>query len=341
MDYYNKIIEAFKVGDVVNLPVASQKPEYLQTEISHIFLFPNTVYKFYRRDSKGFNEYFFDLNDDSKRQKFYQEEFISNHYFNPEVYQKLAGLKIEDGKVALVNNLLEVDDRVIQMKRIEADNNLTNILLHSKLNSDDYYQIGDQMTKALIGFNKGKELKGNYYEIMAAFLDDLDNYLTMYEKDLSKEEARQIIGGLKKFLEAHKDHFVKIEEGSLIETIDNHADNTYYNDGQVSFIDAYLPKDSWRIVEPLYGIYRLLTDVVALTDDETAMPMFEGFQNNYPDISFDQKLDSFYKIYFSCIRMGHFFGTTTDDSSNRDIADRYLKLIRNKLPILVGATQNT
>lgn len=334
MDDYTKIIEAFKIGDIVNLPNAGQKPEYLQTEISHIFLFPETVYKFYRRDSKGFNEYFFDLNEDSKRRKFYQEEFTSNHYFNPEVYQKLAGLKIEGGKIALVDNLSEVNDRVIQMKRIDANNNLTNILLHGKLNFDDYYQIGDQMTKALVGFNKGKELKGNYYEIMVAFLDDLENYLYMYDKDISREESGRIMATLRKFLENNKNHFIGVNGNSLIETIDNHADNTYYNNGQVSFIDAYLPKDSWRIVEPLYGIYRLLTDVVALTNDETAIPMFKGFQKNYPEIVFDTKLDSFYKIYFSCIRLGHFFEVASRDASNRDIANRYLVLIRNKLKTL-------
>ncbi len=334
MDNYNQIIEAFKGGKVIGLSEVGQKPEYLQTEISHIFLFSQTVYKFYRRDSKGFNEYFFDLNDNEKRKKFYQEEFTSNHYFNPEVYQKLSGLKIEDNKVSLVDNLSTADDLVIQMKRIEATNNLTHILLNGNLNPDDYYQIGDQMTKALIGFNKGKEAKGNYYEIMRYFMDDLEVYLRMYEKEITREETDLIIAGLRNFVENHKDYFVRIKENSLIETIDNHADNTYYNNGRVSFIDAYLPKDSWRIVDPLYGVYRLLTDVAVLTSDETAMPIFKGFQNNYPDYLFDSELDVFYKIYFSCIRVGHFFTVAIDDTLNRDIALRYLNFIRSKLKIL-------
>ncbi len=310
-------------------------PEYIQTEISHVFLFPQRVYKFYRRDSKGFNEYFFDLNDNKKRKRFYQEEFSSNHYFNPEVYQDLVGLKIEGEEVLLIENPEEGEDQIIQMTRIEGDKNLTHVLLNGHLEPEDYYKIGDQMTKSLIEFNKGKKLRGNYYEIMGAFLDDLGNYLTMYEKDISKEEANQIMTGLRGFLEANKDHFSEIEGNSLIETIDNHADNTYYNNGQVSFIDAYLPKDSWRIVEPLYGVYRLLTDVAALAGDEVAMPIFKGFQSNYPKIEFDPKLDSFYKIYFSCIRIGHFFGVSVDDPSNKDTANRYLGLIRNKLPGLI------
>ncbi len=333
MDNYNKIIEAFKNGDIAGLPESGSKPEYLQTEISHIFLFPQTVFKFYRRDSKGFNEYFFDLNDNDKRKNFYQEEFISNHYFNPEVYSKLMGLKIDEGQVLIFENLDDVEDRVIQMKRINADNNLTNILLHGKLSSEDYYKIGDQMTKALIGFNKGKELDGNYYEIMVAFLNDLENYLYLYDKNISREESGQIMVSLRKFLEENKDRFVDASR-SLIETIDNHADNTYYNDNKVSFIDAYLPKDSWRIVEPLYGVYRLLTDVAALTNDETAEPMFKGFQNNYPDLQFDLELDTFYKIYFACIRVGHFFEIAMRDASNYDVANRYLDFIKKKFLLL-------
>lgn len=334
MDNYHQIIEAFKNGEVVGSLEFGSKPEYLETEISHIFLFPQTVYKFYRRDNKGFNEYFLDLSNDEKRKKFYQEEFASNSYFNSEVYQKLSGLEIEDNKILLTDNLSNANDLVIKMKRIRADNNLTHILLNSSLNSDDYYKIGDQMTKALIGFNKGKKIKGNYYEIMRYFMDDLEAYLRMYEKEIAREETDLIVARLRSFVENRKDYFAGVEEKSLIETIDNHADNTYYNDGEVSFIDVYLPKDSWRIVDPLYGVYRLLTDVAVLADDEIAMPIFRGFKNNYSGYQFDPELDAFYKIYFSCIRVGHFFTVSVDNALNHDIALRYLDFIRNKLKIL-------
>src|SRR3989344_7120352 len=121
------VFDAFTEGRVEGLS-EDRKPEDLKTQISHLFFYPDYVYKYCLHGNEFFNANFRDLDSPQAREYFYQRDFFWNNYFNKEVYLELYGLKINRDEVRIGAPDLDSDDFVIKMKKIDASKNLSYLL---------------------------------------------------------------------------------------------------------------------------------------------------------------------------------------------------------------------
>ncbi len=330
MDYVTdkKIVEAFLAGNVKGLG-DSRSPEYIQTQISHIFLYPETVYKLYRRDNESFNKLFVDLGDEATRKKFCEEDFFFNRYFNPRVYLDLLRIRVNGSDVEIRPRDESGYDWIIKMRRIDPARNLTALLLHGSLKEDDFRSIGYQMTKMIAEFPRKPETSRNYYEIMKIDVDDVEKFAYLAGRFIKKEDVKRAAWAMKEYLERRKDRFAKITEKDFVYSIDNHSDNVFYNDGELSFVDIYPPKEDWRVVEPLYVIYRLSTDVEVLAGRASAKALIEGYKNYYGVENADESLRLFYQLYGATLKSAYLFMHPGEDRSLE--AKKYWQFAEDKI----------
>ncbi|OHA00605.1 MAG: hypothetical protein A3H71_02845 [Candidatus Sungbacteria bacterium RIFCSPLOWO2_02_FULL_48_13b] len=328
-----KIISAFLEGRIMGLPEFGRKPECLQTMISRVFLFSTTVFKLYRKDSEIFNTLFSDLGGDIRR-SFYEEDFFFNHYFNPAVYKFLRGVKVGDGV-----ELCEPDDKnaydlVIQMDRIDVRHNLTEQLLNGTLQERDFHKIGYEMTKCIAEFPYKLKTDKNYYEIYYSFLKDLVGWTDSAAPFIPKEEARRVFSVLFPYLEGKKDELSHYTSKDFVSAIDNHSDNVFYKNGELSFIDVYLPKESWRAVMPSYNSVRLSTDIQVLHGKKYADALLAGYGEYYPEEKRDPGFDMFQKVYMALIKGPYLFIMNRESRARHDEAQKYWEFIKKSVAML-------
>lgn len=322
-----KIIEAFLSGSAKGLIEPNIKVEHIQTQISHIFLYKTTAYKFYRRDNEGFNKSFVNLADEAIRAKFYEEDFFYNHYFNPSVYQQLQKVQVADGGVELKSKNEVGDDLIIQMRRIDTTRNLTALLLANELKINDFQKIGFQMTKAIAEFPHKPKTGKTCYEIMKIDLEDVENFAYLAEPLIRKEDTRRVMGRLNHYLDGKKERFANLREKDFVSSIDNHSDNVFYEDSRVSFIDIFPPKEDWRIVEPLYVIYRLSADVEVLAGKEYADALIDGHKEYYKIKETEDDIRLFYQLYAAMIKGAYLYMLSMESGKRADEAKRYLEFV--------------
>ncbi|MEI6494549.1 MAG: hypothetical protein WCO03_00620 [bacterium] len=331
MNNLELIIKAFAAGQVVGLKEYGTKPEYIRTQISHIFLFPDFVYKIYRRDNDNFNSLFVDLDSEQLREQFCREDFFTNHYFSPQTYLELLRMQVEAAKVSLVPADDSGDELVIVMKRIDDKNNLTALLKRQGLTKEDAKRAGHDLTQAIAEFPHQPETNLNYYEIMINFMDDLKGFAYLAAPNITKEETDCVITFLSGYVEDNKDRFGKMTSKDLVISIDDHSDNLFITDGEVSMIDAFLPNPKWRIVEPLYCIYRPATDVMVWQGEEVKESFLDGYRRFYPGSIVDKTTDKFYLVYFALIRAAYFFMLYQENGNHKEEAEKYWQFIKREV----------
>lgn len=91
MSIQEKIRALFLSGKVAD---ETTVPEHIETVMSHVFLFPERVYKIYKGDNEWFNKNFNDLSDRRKRFEFSKNDFHWNQMLCPEVYVGILGAEI-------------------------------------------------------------------------------------------------------------------------------------------------------------------------------------------------------------------------------------------------------
>lgn len=322
-----KIIGAFLCGSVNGLIEPGIKAEHIQTQISHIFLYKMTAYKFYRRDNEGFNKAFVNLADEMVRAKFYEEDFFYNHYFNPEVYQQLQKIKVSETDVELKDRNDAGNDWIIRMKRIDTTRNLTTLLLAGKLSIGDFQKIGYQMTKAVAEFPHKPKTQKSYYEIMKVDLDDVENFAYLAAPLIKKEDTRRIMENLNRYLNGKKERFANLREKDFVSSIDNHSDNVFYENGKTSFVDIFPPKEDWRTVEPLYVVYRLSADVEVLAGKEYADALIAGYKEYYRIEETEKDIRLFYQLYAAMIKGAYLYMLSMENGKRADEAKKYLEFV--------------
>lgn len=296
------ILEAFKDGNVQGIAEPGVTPQHIKTWISHVFLFPKNVYKIYQHENEGFNKDYRDLHTPESREWFYGEDFFWNHYFAPNVYEELLGIKADGDKVTIVARDDNPDDLVIKMRRIDASHNLTQRLPVGDLTQGDMHTVGYEMTRLIAEFPHKPKTDKNFYDIMLSRLDDVKGFTYLAEKYLSRERTDQIMVPLYKYLEAHKEEFAQKTNDDLTIAIDNHSDNVFCDNGKASFLDIYQVKENWLLVEPMLNIYRLSADVLVLAGKEMQQALIQGYKDYYKLTDIEEHRALFYTVYGALIK---------------------------------------
>lgn len=300
MNNYQKIIEAFSSGNIDGIEEKGLIPEHLETQISHLFLFPNSVYKLSKRDNNFFNDHFRNLSDLKTRINFYKADFFENNYFSPEIYLSLHGVNVTEAGVLLTNKIDGVDDVVMRMKRINLKYNLSQLLHDRSLTQSDFRAMGYQQTKEVALYPHQPICNDSYYIHFQKRLDDLRDWIYSAPAYFSKEKADEIIQVLRNYVDRKKADFDDFDTNNYVVSLDNHSDNIFYENKKVSFLDIYPPKEEWGIVSPWINIYRPATDILILMDESSARAFIQGYKDYCG--SLDEKHELFYFVYSATIQ---------------------------------------
>lgn len=334
-DFHTKIVETFKKGEIKNIPEFGEVPKHIETQISHIFLFPQYAYKIYKWDNKGFNQFFSNLGDPEFRKQFYKEDFFWNNYFNKEVYLNLKSLNINGTSISLEEQNDSSDDLVIEMKTIQANENLTKLILHNQLSEKNAYSIGFAMTKEIAEFPHKPKMEVTYYELLKTRMEDLTHFTTFAEPHISKPEAEKVMNVLSHFIEKRKPKLEQITDDQLEIAIDNHSDNLFFKNGQVSFIDAYPPKKDWLLLSAYANAVRPATDILLLSGQKNLYDQFiKGYKDYYQIDKIDEELGLFYQTENALLKGVYLYDLFNNGTQRKDEADKYWGFVKEKINLL-------
>jgi aminoglycoside phosphotransferase family enzyme len=300
MENYRKIVDAFLSGSVDGIDEKGEIPEHVETQISHVFLFPKTVYKMCKRNNVFFNEHFRDLADHKSRIDFYKADFFENRYFSPEVYLNLFGIGLSAGKVMISDDVDGCEDVVMKMQRIDLSHNLSNLLHKKSLTEKDFQLMGYEQTKAVAVYPHQPKTNESYYKIFQRGLDDLRDWMYSAPDYFVKEKTDEIIQVLRNYVEKEKDYFTNFDTKKYVVALDNHSDNIFFENGKAFFLDIYPPKEDWLTATPWMNIYRPATDILILMGEKYAKAFIRGYEDYYG--SLDDKHELFYFIRSAAIQ---------------------------------------
>ncbi|MCX6781497.1 MAG: hypothetical protein NT003_05320 [Candidatus Magasanikbacteria bacterium] len=329
MQTHNKIVSAFLNGTIQGIEEIGLIPEHTETQISHLFLYPKTVYKICKRDNHFFNEHFRNLADHQTRFDFYKSDFFENNYFSPEVYIALQSIVINDEKISVSNFADDTDDVVIKMNRIDLANNLSELLHDNVLQETDFRSMGYQQTKAVAAYPHQPKTAENYFDIFGRRLNDLKDWMHSASTYISNEHVDEFISKLRNYLEKHKDYFSGFDAAQYVVSLDNHSDNIFYQTGKMFFLDIYPPKEDWMTVVPWINMYRPATDILILSGEKNAEAFMQGCVDFYGEL--DRSHDLFYFVYSAAIQAVSLFNLSKDNKIKFSDAELYRDFILNSV----------
>ena len=329
MENYKKIIKSFLKSGITNIEEKGLAPEHIETQISHIFLFPKTVYKICKRDNTFFNDHFRNLADRKTRIDFYKSDFFENNYFSPDVYLNVYGVNIADDKVLVTNNVDSAEDIVIRMKRINLKYNLSHLLHEKSLTEKDFRNMGFSQTKAVDLYPNQPKTHESYYDIFQRRIDDLKNWMYSAPGYFTKEKTDEIIKVLQEYLEKRKNDFLNFDRSKYVVSLDNHSDNIFYLNRKMFFLDIYPPKEDWMIVSPWTNIYRPATDIFILMGEKYSKAFIQGYKDYYGSLNEDHEL--FYFIYSAAIQAVSLHNLSADNSVKLEDSKTYKGFILNNI----------
>jgi len=325
MDNYKKIINAFLAGDIENIDEKGMIPEHLETQISHLFLFPKTVYKICKRDNVFFNEHFRNLADRKSRLDFYKSDFFENNYFSPDVYLNLYGIGLKDGKVTIGSDIDDAEDFIMKMRRIDWKYSLSNLLHERTLSQKDFQLMGYQQTKDVARYPHQPKTNETFYNIFQRRLDDLRDWMYSAPEYISKDKINEIVHALRSYIEKEKDIFMNFDKSQYVVTIDNHSDNIFFEKGKMIFLDVYPPKEDWIIVPPWINIYRPTTDILILMGEKYARSFIQGYKDYYGYL--DEGHELFYFLYSAAIQGVSLHNLSKDSDVKKKDSELYKAFI--------------
>lgn len=336
MDKYQKIIHSFLNGNIDGLEEKGLIPEHLETQISHLFLFPKTVYKICKRDNDFFNKDFRNLSDLKTRIDFYKNDFFLNNYFSPNVYLKIYGVHFESDDVKINDNIDNAIDVIMKMRRIDLKYNLSSLLHEDTLDLKDFQLMGYQQTKEVGRYPKQPKSDKTYYEIFIDRIDDVRLWMYSAPSYFPKNKTDRICQIMKNYVERNKDYFINFDKNKYVVALDNHSDNMFYENKQVFFLDIYPPKEDWMVGSSQLNIYRPATDVLILKGKEYAKAMIQGCKDYYG--SLDESHEIFYFLYSAAIQAISLYNLSGNSQMKKDDSLVYKKFVLEKAAELEKTT---
>lgn len=323
---HNKIIDAFKNGAVENLEQKKGVLNHIETGISNVFLYEDRAYKMYKKEGAHINKYYNHIADPATRKEFYENDFLWNHYFSPDVYLELIGVDMVGPNVALVPKNETALDFVIKMKRINSDENLTSLLHKDVLKENDFQKMGFMMTKAIVKFPHKPKMTDIYYNNLKKRISDLRKWVLMAQLFIKKQELGKMVDLLDMYIEKNKSNFLSMQYDNLTISIDNHSDNVFYKNNKISFIDIYPPKHHWRLEHPTFNIHRAGTDILILKGEKYYNAFCKGYEDYYGTWPGEHR--DFHVLRSGLIKMAYLFDLSKSDPSKKEDAWLYWNFLK-------------
>lgn len=315
-------MKAGKIADETSIP------KHIETVMSNVFIFDKTVYKLYKNDNDFFNKAFRDLAPKKDRMNFTKSDFEWNHTLSPSIYAKVIGININNGEIKITEPTNEADEVVIVMNKAKTEDLLFEKLLKGKLSEDESFSLGKQLGETLKNAQKKPSEKQNFYNKFEARITDLQNWVSGVSEYVDETEFKEYCDFLEKFRHENREWFENGLSDEMVTGGDLHSHNAIFSDGILYLIDTYAPKEEWLIDHRLIPMYRLGTDIWALTNNKS---LFESFLVGYEEGSgytVNRKLDDLYVMYASSIMVVYLYILQRTDSEKNEAATRFHAFIR-------------
>lgn len=289
----SNLIDLLTQGKVENF---NEVPERIDTTVSRIFIFANagTVLKLYRRDNEYWNRNFSDISLGKKRIDFIKEDYIVNQKVNPDVYKDLKAAEVRGGVVYLEHVRDTIDELVIVMNQIEAQNSFIDTLYEGTISESECISIGQQFAAIKNNLDIEEAIPNiDWYQLLSKRLHDLR--IWMENLEFSEKDTQHCIQKLTRYIARHRRRL----ETTLVEySIDGHGENALYHDAQIQFIDILWPSPHWRWTPKEYDFLRLGADIFALTDENKFAAYLRGVKEL---IKLEEADRDFYLLYSAAL----------------------------------------
>lgn len=319
------LIEAFEKTKVSGF--YSETDQVIESAISKLFFYGDRVLKVYK-----YEKYFFgDFSSPSFRKEFYQEDFHWNHAMAPRVYVALKSVK-EMGDGYEQANLDNAKDFYIEMKKIDVEKNLTNLLFAKQVSRADLEKIATEMTIRIQNLTRDEKeklkplAKRGWFDLLQEDLEDLRHWAYMADPKLPKIKVDELMDILEKAF-GEEEYFKNFDSENLSIALDNHSDNILLLNGDVEFLDIMPPKENWRITDPYFNICRPAVDVMVIGTPDEAKAMYRVYEKIAPTVP--SRVKTIYEIRSSMIRAPYFYFL-----GKPDLAKKFLDFTEAKLQTL-------
>lgn len=257
-----------------------EKPErHVETVMSDVFIYKDVVRKIYK-EREGI---FVDMRDPISRQRFYRDDFNWNQSVSPDIHLSLFGvIKNNEGVYQLIKPE-EAELWIIEMKRVEDTDTLFKRLNDGTATIKDVKGFVKVQTEALDKLTE--QHLADHTDLLDMSLQTLweirlDIDLRAFGKSFGKEIPDEVTDKrVDTLLNYYRNHSflqsLKSEDASIL--VDNHAGNVVFHDDRPQFIDIFLPKREWRVLDHHNNIARIAACVRTLGGNELADAMYETY----------------------------------------------------------------
>lgn len=273
------IVHILLTGLVKDIPEIPER--HIETVMSDVFIYPHVVRKVYKKDREGV---FLDLRDTAVRKQFYKDDFFWNQDVSGDIHLGLYGVRAnEDGTYELCE-AEEAAVWLIEMKRIEDSDTLFRRLREGSATVANVSRLAQIQTEGLQRLTDKKLVE--YTDLLDIGLQALwemrlDVDLRRFGKSFGKEIPEAVtdarIDTLLNFFRTNT-FLQNLSSADAAIAIDNHAGNVVFHEDEPQFIDIYLVKREWRLIDKHNNIARIATCVRVLGNDELADAMYEAYR---------------------------------------------------------------
>lgn len=258
------LIEAFEAGQV---PEFNRPPDQvIETLLSKLFFYDDRVIKVYKH-RPGLAG---DLTSPEARRQFYADDFSWNQLLSPEIYLRLATVKLES------------EDFYIEMKRIDHSRNLTTLLDTGQVSTREMVLLTKKLIEKVGDLTRIKKESLSHVTtlgwsvLQAENLEDLRQLAYGATPEISKSETDEVVNFLQ-LKSKEQPYIIDYQKDRLEVGFDTNSDNLLIIDGQPGFIDMTAPKENWRIADSFFTITRVAVDAAVLGHQALADAVYETY----------------------------------------------------------------
>ncbi len=325
MNYSQKqLIDLMNTGSVFG---EKSLPKHIQTVISNVFVFETKVYKFYRNDNNFFNENFRNLSNSEERFSFTQKDYMWNSTLSPSIYIGLKNIALRNDSIAEVP-LSEAEEIVMVMNRVDTRDVLYEKLIACEVTEQDCFEIGKQFGESMKKVQVKLQREYSFYDLFESRIKDQRDWIRSVPENIPLEESKEYLDYLENYRQVNKAWFDELS-AEVTTDGDFHSHNALYSNKNFYLMDTYPPKEEWGVGHKLIPLYRLGTDIWALTGkQELFESLVKGYENGN-GIKVNRKFDELYIIYAAGIAMPYLYMLSRTDPEKKEAAKKFHEFTMN------------
>ncbi|MBN2478546.1 AAA family ATPase [Candidatus Micrarchaeota archaeon] len=314
--------------------IGGTKLEYNQTHISHLFLYPEVVFKI----KKPVKFSFLDFSTPELRKMYCEEELRLNKRLSPEIYLDVVEVRKDEKGVINFSGGGTVFEHAVKMKRIDEKWKMNHLLAEGKVSDEDIGNIAGILADFHSRIDTITDLRYQSSEMVWEQFKDLGGVKETAEKACGcGEQIDFILEKAKEFVDGNRELFIKRQNEGRIKDChgDLHSGNIFIEDGKILIFDCIEFNEEFRFIDTANEISFLAMDLDAHGRDDLAELVSEEYFKLAGDEE-GKKLLDFYKCYRANVRakvacLGHMQNPSeegkNDIKKHLDLAGKYGRLL--------------